>query len=168
MWLKLVCLISVHNGFNTNKKSNLFSTFNPINEINDATYSNILLWCLTFLCCFIVVFFSLQHGHERLGRQKTCEIIRVFAEVFGFGQPRGKVSIATAPGSHSLTPGSWLCLRIALRQLPLRKSTRADTLNAGVSHGGRKRDNGTLGTRVINTAVLQKFQKNCQSTCEYK
>lgn len=53
------------------------------------------------------------------------------AEVLGIVRPEGRPRLSQPQGSHSLTSGSWLCLRIALRQLPLRKSTRADTLNAG-------------------------------------
>lgn len=70
--------------------------------------------------------------------------------------------IVTAPGSHSLTPGSGLCLRIALRQLPLRKSTRADTLNARDAHRGRKRDRHIHRSTymVINMAISSKIPEN--------
>lgn len=45
-----------------------------------------------------------------------------------------------SPGFTFLNPrGQGFCLRIALRQLPLRKSTRADTPNAGDAHRGRKK-----------------------------
>lgn len=96
------------------------------------------------------------------GTQKACEIIRAFAEVFSIVRPEERSWSSQPPGSHSLTPGSGLCLRIALRQLPLRKSTRADTLNAGDAHRGRKRDTQEYIYTVINIAFWSKMWENCK------
>lgn len=77
--------------------------------------------------------------------------------------PPGEDLDRHSPGSHSLTPGSQLCLRIALRQLPLRKSTGTDTEQWG---GTPRQEEGPLHNQGHNhkTAVLTKSEISIRNT----